>query len=120
MATGPANLPAPETITTATVCDLFLDHSQKNHSPACYENYRHFLRAFVDAYGRSPAAELKPFHVTKWLDDHPSWKGGRRHAVIAVKRAFSWAEQQRGHPSLTARRKVAARPIAAAQAITEV
>lgn len=94
MATAPANLPKPEVIPVATVCDLFLDYSQKHHSSDCYDNYKHFLQAFTDTYGRQPAAELKPFHVTKWLDDHPSWTGGRRHAVIAVKRAYSWAEQQ--------------------------
>jgi integrase len=95
MATDPANLPTPERIAVALVCDLFLDHSQKHHSPACYANYKHFLQAFTDAYGRNPAAEVKPLHVTRWLDDHPTWKGARRHAVIAVKRAFSWADQQR-------------------------
>jgi len=94
MATDPANLPRPDKIAVSLLCDLFLDHSQKHHSPDCYDNYRHFLQSFCDAYGRNPAAEMKPFHVSKWLDDHPSWTGGRRHAVIAVKRAFSWSEQQ--------------------------
>lgn len=94
MATDPANLPSPETIATRLLCDLFLDHSHKNHSPACYENYRHFLQSFCDAYGRLPAAEVRPFHVTRWLDAHPGWNGGRWHAVIAVERAFSWADQQ--------------------------
>jgi integrase len=94
MATDPANLPRPEKIAVALVGDLFLDHSQKHHCPDTYTNYKHFLQSFSEAYGRGPAAELKPFHVTKWLDDHPSWKGGRRHAVIAVRRAFSWADQQ--------------------------
>src|SRR5262249_39639351 len=94
MATDPANLPKPDTIAAALICDLFLDHSQKHHSPECYGNYRHFLQSFCDTYGRHPAADLKPFHVTKWLDDHPTWKGARRHAVIAGTRPFSWAEQQ--------------------------
>jgi site-specific recombinase XerD len=37
---------------------------------------------------------VKPFHVTRWLDGHPAWNGGRRHAVIALKRVYSWADQQ--------------------------
>jgi integrase len=94
MATDPANLPKPEKIAVALICDLFLDHSQKHHNPETYANYKHFLQSFSEAYGRDLAAELKPFHVTRWLDAHPSWKGGRRHAVIAVRRAFSWADQQ--------------------------
>lgn len=94
MASDPANLPKPDKILAAVVCDLFLDHSQQHHAPDTFANYRHFLRSFCVACGRTPAAELKPIHVTRWLDANPKWKGGRRHAVIAVKRAFSWAEQQ--------------------------
>src|SRR5207253_2909913 len=84
MASDPANLPKPEKILAAQLCDLFLEHSQKQHAPDTYANYKYFLQSFIDAHGRTPAAELKPFHVTKWLDDHPKWKGARRHAVIAV------------------------------------
>ncbi len=94
MASDPTNLPKPDKIAAALVCDLFLQHSEKHHGPDTFANYRYFLQSFCGCYGRLPAAELKPFHVTKWLDDHPSWKGGRRHAVIAVRRAFSWADQQ--------------------------
>ena len=94
MATDPANLPKPDRIKAALICDLFLDHSQKHHAPDTYGNYQRFLQSFCGLYGRNPAAELKPFHVTRWMDDHPTWKGARRHAVIAVRRAFSWADQQ--------------------------
>jgi hypothetical protein len=76
MATDPANLPKPEKVAAALLCDLFLEHSHKHHSHDCYVNYRHFLRSFCRAYGRLPAAELKPFHVTKWIDAHPAWTGG--------------------------------------------
>lgn len=94
MAADPANLPAPDKVLAAVVCDLFLDHSEKHYAADTFSNYRHFLRSFCLACGRVAAAELKPIHVTRWLDAHPQWKGGRRHAVIAVKLAFSWAEQQ--------------------------
>ncbi|HEX4607565.1 MAG TPA: site-specific integrase, partial [Urbifossiella sp.] len=87
MATDPANLPKPDKITAALLCDLFLEHSQKHHSPDCYGNYLHFIQSFCTAHGRTPAAEVKPYHVTRWMDDHPAWTGGRRHAVIAMKRA---------------------------------
>lgn len=94
MATDAVNLPRPEKILVEIVCDLFLDHSEKHHSPDTFANYKHFLQSFCDAHGRQPAAGMKPIHVTRWLDAHPKWTGARRHAVIAVKRAFSWAEQQ--------------------------
>jgi integrase len=93
MASDPANLPKPGVILTAQVCDLFLSHSERHNDRATYEWYRHFLQSFCDLYGRVPACELKPIHVTRWLDAHP-WKGGRRNAVIAVKRPFNWADRQ--------------------------
>jgi integrase len=37
---------------------------------------------------------LKPFHVTRWLDSHPAWKGTRWGAVTAVKRAFNWSADE--------------------------
>ncbi len=94
MASDPASLPKPDKILTAVLCDVFLQHSEKHHCNDTFINYRHFLQSFCVSYGRLPACELKPFHVTRWLDANPSWTGGRRHAVIAVKRAFSWAEEQ--------------------------
>lgn len=93
MATDPANLPKAGQIVVAQVCDLFLAHSEKHNEKATYVWYRHFLQSFSTLYGRIAAAELKPFHVTKWLDAN-TWKGGQRNAVIALKRAFNWADQQ--------------------------
>jgi integrase len=87
-------LPPKDKLRTAELCSLFLDFSDKHHSPDTFENYRHFLRSFVKSFGDKLAADLKPLHVTRWLDAHTSWKGARRHAILAVKRAFSWAEKQ--------------------------
>jgi integrase len=78
----------------ATLCDLFLDYSQVRVGRQCFENYRRFLSAFCQRVGRLHAGEVKPFHVTSWVDAQKSWNGGKRHAIVAVKRAFSWAEQQ--------------------------
>jgi integrase len=93
MAADPANLPKPDVILTAQVVDLFLDHSERHNERATYLWYKHFLQSFASLYGRTAAAELKPIHVTRWLDAH-DWRGGRRNAVIAVKRAFNWADKQ--------------------------
>ena len=35
-----------------------------------------------------PAAEVRPYHVSRWLDAHPGWKTGRGCAIRAIKRAF--------------------------------
>lgn len=94
MAARPENLPPPDKITVAQLADLFLDHSQRHHAADTYELYRHFLQSFCDSYGRLTAATIKPFHVTRWLDAHPKWTSARRHAVMSVKRAYSFADKQ--------------------------
>jgi hypothetical protein len=72
MATDPANLPKPDKILVETVCDLFLDHSEKHHSPDTFANYKHFLQSFSDSHGRQPAIGMKPFHVTPGSTPIPS------------------------------------------------
>lgn len=90
MAHRPENLPKGDDL----LCDLFLDHSKAHHEPDTFRLYKHFLQRFCKSYGRSPAADIKPLHVTRWLDQHPKWKASRRHAALAVKRAFTWADKQ--------------------------
>jgi hypothetical protein len=38
--------------------------------------------------------DLKPPHVTRWLDVHLCWKGGRRNAIVVAKQAFNWADAE--------------------------
>jgi integrase len=94
MAGDPATLTKTKDLLTSQVCDLFLDHASRHNEPATYAWYKSFLQDFCDHYGKVPAADLKPIHVTRWLDAHPDWKGGRRNAVAALKRAFNFADQQ--------------------------
>jgi hypothetical protein len=92
MANGSGKLPEADALRVATVCDLFLDHSQKHHVPDSYHWYRGYLQDFCNLYSTLLVQDLKPLHVSKWLDAHPGWRGGRRGAVIAIKQAFNWAE----------------------------
>ena len=92
MASSAGKLPEAEKLHVATVCDLFLDFSQKHHTPDTYRSYQDFLQDFCTTYGMLLAADLKPLHVSRWLDSHPGWNGARRNAVVAVKRVFNWAE----------------------------
>jgi integrase len=77
-----------------TVLDLFLDHAQRHNSASTYDWYKHFLQDFSDLYGALKVEDLRPFHVTRWVDSHPDWKGGQWGAVTAVKRAFNWAADE--------------------------
>ena len=67
--TGRVSDPQPDA-TVAAGCDLFLDWCQRHNAACTYEWYRDFLQDFCEHRGKAPATELKPFHVTGWLDRH--------------------------------------------------
>jgi hypothetical protein len=90
----PESVPEGVELIVAVVCDLFLDHSKKHHCSETFDLYRLYLNQFWNVYGRQPAIAVRPFHFTKWLDGNPKWKASRRHAALAVKRAYTWADKQ--------------------------
>ncbi|MBI3408182.1 MAG: site-specific integrase [Planctomycetes bacterium] len=94
MAADPANLPKASHLRVAVVCDLFLDFSEKHHIPDTFHGYQDFLQDFCEKYGTLLARDLKPLHVSRWLDAHPGWNGSRRNAIVAVKRVFNWADAE--------------------------
>jgi integrase len=89
-------LSAPDSpLTVAAVADLFLDWCQRHNEPRTYEWYKDFLQDFCDRYGSVQALEVKPYHVTRWLDSHAGWGDStRRCAITAVKRIFNWADAE--------------------------
>ena len=77
----------------ANLLAAFADWAERHTSAATYGWYRRYLKSFI---ARLPAgvtvSQLKPFHVTQWLDAHPRWgDSSRRGAITALKRAFQWA-----------------------------
>ena len=94
MAQDPATLPEPTNLKVAHICDSFLDYAEKNNDPKTFTWYKGYLQSFCEACGTVGALDIKPFHVTRWLDSHSGWKGSRRCAVICVKRAYNWAEAE--------------------------
>jgi integrase len=64
------------------------------HDVRTYWWYRKYLQSFCDLHGNVRASELKPLHLTGWLDANPGWQASRRHAIIAVKRCFKWADEE--------------------------
>src|SRR5262249_49085308 len=51
MATADRKLPEAETLRVATVCDLFLDYSQKHQAADTYRGYKDFLQDCCEMYG---------------------------------------------------------------------
>ena len=101
----------PDRVTVADVFEKFLAWCQTNRTPRTYEWSRNHIQSFVNALkarkivpAEFPAEELRPFHVNEWVDANKVGKPGRRAwgpnhcrgAIIAVQRAFTWAEKQ-GH-----------------------
>jgi site-specific recombinase XerD len=81
----------PSDTRVVAILDLFLDYSQKHKALRTYQWYRDFLQDFSDMFGLLKIGDLKPFHITRWVDAHPDWAGARWGAITAVKRAFNWA-----------------------------
>ena len=117
MAADPAHLPRADDLRVAVICDLFLGavcpyegdppkrepkandpqpllKANATHDVRTYWGYRSYLQDFCKLFGALPGKDLKPLHVTRWLDSHSGWKGSRRNAVVAIKRAFNWAEAE--------------------------
>jgi integrase len=65
-----------------------------SHDTRTYWWYRKYLQSFCDRFGSLGALAVKPFHVHRWLDEHPNWKSSRRCAVTCLKRAYNWCEAE--------------------------
>lgn len=86
---------APRDITAADLFCRFLDAAQRDTSPRTYEYYRDRLVPLGKSLGRRKARDLKPLHVTAWLDAHPKWgQATRRAVIVSAKRAMIWGADQ--------------------------
>ncbi len=94
MSTRPESIPSWEKLPLATIADLFLDYAKRHLAKESYTLARYYLESFCNANQCALAKDIKPIHVTRWLDDHSTWKGSRHHAVRAIKRVYSYAEEQ--------------------------
>lgn len=75
--------------------DEFLDWVQKNQSEGTYKWYRHHLRRFRRRIGdRLRVEDLKPYHLTRWIDGLNGGQTTKHHAGRTVKRAFNWAVRE--------------------------
>lgn len=84
------------TQSVAVLIDEFLGWCQKHRAPRTYEWYQIRLQSFLKTIpGKLPVMDLKPFHLTKWIDAHPAWNDTtRRSSLIGVLRACNWAVRE--------------------------
>ena len=79
--------------------DLFLDWCQSRVASETWVGYQRKLQSFILMYGKSRALDIRPMHVSRWLDSH-DWNDTTKCGyVTAVKRSYSWARKQ-GHIEL--------------------
>ena len=79
--------------TVASLVDAFLDHSVKRDAPSTFYERKLYLQDFCSHYGPQLVRDCKPWHLSKWVDDHPTWKSGwtKHYAMRCVMRPFNWA-----------------------------
>lgn len=83
-----------QNLTFGDLASKYLAWCQKHRSPRSHEWYEGHLKSFLKYPGIAeiPATDLKPYHVSEWVDSKPTWgdtyKGG---AIISVKRVYNWA-----------------------------
>src|SRR5713101_6068115 len=79
--------------TVHDVITLYLPQARRELGDHAYGDRARTLGLFDANLGDIPMAEFKPFHLQKWLNDHPSipspWTV--QSAIVAVKRCFNWA-----------------------------
>jgi len=79
----------------AAVLDNFLDWTKTHRAPRTYEWYLERCQSFATTLPENlPVSALKPYHVQQWVDSHKNWSDGqKRGCMIAIQRAFNWAEK---------------------------
>ena len=94
---SPTSPPAPKDdgLTVAEVFDKFLTWCRQHREPSTYQGYHNFAQSFLDHLGDKallPALDLRPFHVSEWVDAHKTWGATRRrNAMVHVQRPYNWA-----------------------------
>lgn len=104
----PAAPAKPIVLSVAEVFEKFLGWCSGNRSSRTYEWSQNHIQSFInDLKGKAldpttmSADDLRPFHIGEWVDAHRQAKPGHRAwgpnhsrgAIVAVQRAFSWAEK---------------------------
>ena len=82
-------------IRVAELTQLWLTDLKSRSRELTWVSARQFARVWVKRLGTMQARELKPYHVTAWLDGHKSWGVSTRSiAVRAMKNCFRWGVGQ--------------------------
>lgn len=90
-----AEAPESSDMRVASVCDAFLVWSARHQAAETYRGYSFYVQSFCEACGYLPVADLRPHHVTKWMDSKPWGPTSQFNAVRSAQRVFNWAAKER-------------------------
>jgi integrase len=78
------------------VLDAFLEWAEANSTPRTFAWRKDNIQVFAKSIPRNLAVSaLKPYHVTKEMNGHPTWgPDTRANFARCVQRAFRWARKQ--------------------------
>ena len=86
-----AEAPESADMRVASVCDAFLQWSERHQAAETYRGYSFYAQSFCEACGYLPVADLRPHHVTKWMDSKAWGPTSQFNAVRTAQRVFNWA-----------------------------
>lgn len=70
----------------------FLDWCAIHRAPRTREGYLQYLNSFDEYWPALLVSDMRPYHVSEWLDAHPTWGPTTKHnAATALKRCMRWA-----------------------------
>ena len=91
LASQRSQAPESPTARVADVIEAFLAWSKIHRSEETNRNYLWFGQQFSEHSGYLPVAEIKPIHVTRWVDEKGWNQTTQRNARRSIHRVFSWA-----------------------------
>lgn len=87
----------PNSASVHKLVQLYLEEKQAEIKPLTYKLYYDRLADWVNHYGRTKAADLKPMHVTAWLKSHRAWNASTRSTAVGVIKTWSAWCRREGH-----------------------
>ena len=112
---------APEapTARVADFVEAFLETAKKRCSFDTYRNYRFYCQKLAEACGTILVSELKPIHITRWVDSREWNETTKANARRVTKRVFSWAKSEGIIPQSPLDSMVCPRGLTRSRALTE-
>lgn len=89
-----ADAPECPDVQVASICEAFLDWSHRRQAHHTYRGYLFYVQSFCEKWGQVMVREVRPYHVTRWLDGNDWNDTTRYNAIRSVFRVFNWAAEE--------------------------